>query len=119
MATAKPAKPTKAKKSPAKAAPEASAASDVLRKKDLFDQVVTRTALKKRDVKPAVEAALALIADSLQAGKEVNLPPLGKIRVVKTKEGNGGATVATLKLRSPRNASAPGNSGVAEDGGAD
>ena len=76
-----------------------------LKKPDLLDQVVARTNLKKRDVKPAVEAALALMGDALRDGVELNLPPLGKVRVVKSKDLDGGATVVTLKLRTPKNAS--------------
>lgn len=87
------------------AAPAAQAESaQVLKKPDLLDQVVARTSLKKRDVKPAVEAAMAVIADALREGTEVNLPPLGKLRVVKSKPLDGGAAVLTLKLRLPKNA---------------
>ena len=51
------------------AAPEAAKESGVaLKKSDLLDQVVARTNLKKRDVKPAVEAALALMSDALRDG---------------------------------------------------
>ncbi|SFS13284.1 HU family DNA-binding protein [Yoonia litorea] len=76
----------------------------LMKKPDLLDAVVARTNLKKRDVKPAVEAALALIGDALRNGEEVNLPPLGKMRVVKAKDLDGGASVITLKLRTPKNA---------------
>lgn len=89
------------------AAPEAAKESGAaLKKSDLLDQIVARTNLKKRDVKPAVEAALALMGDALRDGTELNLPPLGKLRVVKSKDLDGGASVVTLKLRTPKNASA-------------
>jgi nucleoid DNA-binding protein len=84
-----------------------------MKKPELLDQVVARTNLKKRDVKPAVEAALAVILDALQNGSELNLPPLGKLRLVKTKDLEGGATVRTLKLRTPKHAAAA--VAVAED----
>lgn len=88
-------------------APEAAKESGAtLKKSDLLDQIVARTNLKKRDVKPAVEAALALMGDALRDGNELNLPPLGKLRVVKSKDLDGGASVVTLKLRTPKNASA-------------
>lgn len=80
--------------------------AQVMKKPELLDQVVARTNLKKRDVKPAVEAALAVILDALQNGSELNLPPLGKLRLVKTKDLEGGATVRTLKLRTPKHAAA-------------
>lgn len=86
-------------------APEAEVgAVELIKKPQLLDQVVTRTNLKKRDVKPAVEAALAVMREALQNGAELNLPPLGKVRLVKTKELEGGASVMTLKLRTPKHA---------------
>ncbi|MDB4240654.1 HU family DNA-binding protein [Yoonia sp.] len=77
---------------------------ELIKKPQLLDRVVTRTNLKKRDVKPAVEAALAVMREALQDGAELNLPPLGKVRLVKTKELEGGASVMTLKLRTPKHA---------------
>ncbi len=84
-------------------APQASA--EPIKKPQILDEVVARTNLKKRDVKPAVEAAMAVIGEALREGKELNLPPLGKLRVVKSKDLDGGAAVLTLKLRTPKNAS--------------
>ncbi|WP_375254741.1 HU family DNA-binding protein [Yoonia sp.] len=85
-------------------APVDAAEAKVLKKPEILDVVVARTDLKKRDVKPAVEAALAVIGDALRDGTEVNLPPLGKIRVVKSKPLDDGAAVLTLKLRLSKNA---------------
>lgn len=88
-----------------KADPEVLIAENVMLKKPaLLDAIVERTNLKKCDVKPAVEAALAVIGDALREGTVVNLPPLGKLRVVKSKSLDGGAAVVTLKLRTPKNA---------------
>ena len=78
----------------------------MLKKPELLDAVVARTNLKKRDVKPAVEAALAVLGDALRDEKVINLPPLGKLRLVKSKPLDGGASVMTLKLRTPKNATA-------------
>ena len=75
-----------------------------MKKPALLDAVVARTNLKKRDVKPAVEAALAVIGDALANGEQVNLPPLGKLRVIKAKELGDGAQAITLMLRTPKNA---------------
>lgn len=71
----------------------------VLKKAELLEKVVTQTGVKKRDAKVVIEATLASIADALTDSTEVNLPPLGKIRPVKSKEINQGAKVLTLKLR--------------------
>ncbi len=76
----------------------------LMKKPELLDMVVARTNLKKRDVKPAVEAAFAVIADALRNGSDLNLPPLGKVRVVKSKDLEGGAAVMTLKLRTHKTA---------------
>ena len=96
-------KTTEAKAEAPVAKPE-TAATDALKKAVLLDDIVARTNLKKRDVKPAVEAALTILGDALRDGKELNLPPLGKVRVVKGKDLEGGASVLTLKLRMPKNA---------------
>ncbi len=80
------------------------AETNLIKKPELLDEVVLRTNLKKRDVKPAVEAALAVLGDALRDGSEVNIPPLGKLRVVKSKTLENGAAVMTLKLRTPKNA---------------
>ncbi|MCK0094783.1 HU family DNA-binding protein [Yoonia sp. F2084L] len=77
----------------------------LVKKPELLDEVVLRTNLKKRDVKPTVEAALAVIGEALRDGAELNVPPLGKLRLVKSKSLENGAAVMTLKLRTPKNAS--------------
>jgi hypothetical protein len=74
------------------------------KKSDLLDQIVARSTLKKRDAKPALDAALALIGDALLRGDELNLPPLGKLRVVRTKALDNGAHLLTLKLRRQKDA---------------
>lgn len=109
--TKKTSKATTAKAAPAKAAaaeavdaPEEEVAQ--LKKPDLLNEVVTRTNLKRRDVKPTVEAALAVLGEALRDGKELNIQPLGKVRIVKSTPKEDGAAVFTLKLRMPKNASA-------------
>ena len=77
------------------AAPDASL---VLRKKELIDLVVERCPVKKRDAKPAIEAALAVLGEALSKGREVNIPPWGKIKV-KRRKRVGNAQISTLHLR--------------------
>ncbi len=86
--------------------PAEEAAAPMMKKPEILDAIVARTNLKKRDVKPAVEAAMAVIADALRDGNDINFPPLGKLRVVKSKDLEGGAAVMTLKLRTQKNATA-------------
>lgn len=92
-----------------------------LKRPDLIDQVVTRSTVKKRDAKLAVDATLALLGEALARGDELNLPPFGKLRVIKSKDIGGGAQVMTLKLRTMKDGAGKGgggqgNSGLAETG---
>lgn len=79
-------------------------AAAVLKKPDFLDRAVARTNTKKRDAKPVIEAALAVLGEALLAGEDVSLPPLGKLRVVRHKDLGDGAAVLTLKLRTPKHA---------------
>ncbi|MFT7107238.1 MAG: hypothetical protein ACJAVT_001760 [Yoonia sp.] len=80
--------------------------AQVMKKPEMLYKIVARTNLKKRDVKPAVEAAFVVIREALQDGAELSLPPLGKVRLLKTNLLEGGAEVMTpkLKLRTPKHA---------------
>ena len=59
---------------------------EMLKKAEFIDRAVERGDVKKRDAKPAIEAALAVLSEALMAGEELNLPPMGKMRVVKSKD---------------------------------
>ena len=103
VARSEPSAPSTAKTSAPRpkvvAGPVPVSSSEMVRKQDFIDAAVARTDVKKRDAKPAIEAALAELVDTLAAGKDVHLPPLGKIKVVKTKDLGNGSQVLTLKLR--------------------
>lgn len=77
---------------------DAESAPEQLRIKELLDRVATATDLNKNKVRAIVEATLAELGKALQAGEGVNLPPLGKIRIVNSREEDQG-TIMTLKLR--------------------
>jgi nucleoid DNA-binding protein len=85
-------------------APEGDVASsdgdqeEFLRKKDLIEAAVARAGVKKRDAKPAIEAALAIIGETLGEGRGLNLPGLGKLKVQNTKDLEG-VQVVNLRLR--------------------
>ena len=88
----------------------------MLKKPEFIDRAVARTDVKKRDAKPAIEAALAVLAEALENGEELNLPPMGKMRVVKTKDIGEGAVVMTLKLRTMKDGAGQGaGNGPAND----
>ena len=78
---------------------------ELLKKSAFIERVMARVDIKKRDAKPTIEAALAVLTDALVAGEDINLPPAGKFRVMRTKDLDDGAQVITLRLRTPKNAS--------------
>lgn len=86
------------------------ARGEVVKKPEFLDRAVERTEVKKRDAKPAIEAALAVLAEALIKGEELNLPPMGKLRVVKSKDVGEGAKVLTLKLRTMKDGAGLGAS---------
>ena len=104
-----------ARKTTASSDTPASPAAVQLKKPDLLDQMVARGQIKKRDAKPALDAALALIGEALVRGDDLILPPLGRIRVVKAKDLGEGAQLLTLKLRRGKDASQSGKTGLATD----
>lgn len=81
---------------------------EMIKKPEFLDRAVERTDVKKREAKPAIEAALAVPAVSLINGEELNLPPMGKLRVVKSKDVGEGAEVLTLKLRTMKDGAGQG-----------
>ena len=71
-----------------------------IKKKDFVDQVTAASGAKKGDVRGVVDATLKLLAERLLAGDEFNIPPLGKLWVLREKD-NGKMRVATLRLQVP------------------
>ena len=69
-----------------------------IKKKDFVEQVAAAAGAKKGEARSVVDAALAIIADRVLAGDELNLPPLGKLRLMKEKD-TGKARIATLRLQ--------------------
>lgn len=72
--------------------------ANVMKKKELIDAVVARSGVKKRDAKPAIEAALAILGEALVEGRVLNLPPFGKAKVQNSKELHD-ATVLNVRMR--------------------
>lgn len=75
--------------------------SVVIKKPEMIDKIVARTGLKKKDVKPVVEATLEELVQLLGQGAELNLPPLGKVSINRTKD-LAKATVRIVKVRTPK-----------------
>ncbi len=102
-------KPTKTVKvSVPKAKIVEAAASDtpdgpvMLKKGEVLDKVVAETGIKRSDAKAVVEGFLTLLAAELKEGRDMQLPPLGKIKLVKSKVVGQGATALTVKIRQPK-----------------
>lgn len=72
--------------------------SDLMRKKELIEAAVARAGVKKRDAKPAIEAALSILGETLVAGRGLNMPGLGKLKVQNSKDLED-AQVVNLRLR--------------------
>jgi DNA-binding protein HU-alpha len=70
-------------------------------KKDLIEAVVVASGLKRGVVKSVVEAVLGELGEALARGEAMNLPPLGKISVNRSKEV-GNADVMVVKVRRVR-----------------
>ncbi len=72
----------------------------VMKKKDLIDRVVSRSGMKKKDVKPVVEAMLEVLGKSLANGEEMNIQPFGKVMIKRTKEmDNARMVVCRIRQR--------------------
>jgi hypothetical protein len=67
---------------------------------DLIDAVVAASGAKKPQAKPVIEATLAALGLLLADGAAMNLPPLGKLQVMRRKEQPNGE-VLIVKLRRP------------------
>ena len=73
-------------------------AGPMMRKKELIEAVVAQSGVKKRDAKPVIEAMLSVLGNAISSGRELNLEPLGKLKINRTKTGRG-AKVMICKLR--------------------
>ena len=105
-ATSKPKTATKARtpatpKTPAPVVVEATKPMPTgpdLKRQELFEKVARKSGVKKQDVKPVVEAMLAVMGEALAEGRGLNLEPFGKSRVTRVKEMPG-KRMSVVKLR--------------------
>ncbi|WP_368183792.1 HU family DNA-binding protein [Aestuariibius sp. HNIBRBA575] len=82
-------------------------AGPVLKKPELIDRVVETSGLKKKDVKPIVEAMLVELGKAIAKGEELNLPDFGKLKTNRSKELANGK-VMICKIRQPKPVSPAG-----------
>lgn len=103
---------TKAAKPTVVDAPQAVILGPVMRKKELIDAVVERSAIKKKDAKPVVDAMLAILGEALADNRELILPPLGRIKVRREKAlPNGRVMVVKVRQSSQTSDEASGDDG--------
>ncbi|WP_317626818.1 HU family DNA-binding protein [Rhodalgimonas zhirmunskyi] len=72
-----------------------------LRKKEFIDAVAQRSGVKRRDAKTAAEAALVELGEAIAAGRQINLPGFGKLKVNRSKRLSNGEVFVT-KIRQPK-----------------
>jgi len=78
-------------------------AGPTLRKKAFIDKIVEATGAKRKDAKPIVEAVLAELGTSLSDGADLQLPPLGKIKIHRRKDlANGEMLMLKLRRAKPQ-----------------
>lgn len=82
-------------------------ADPALKKKELIDTVTERSGIKKKDAKPVIEAMLEVLGQTLAEGREINLQPLGKVKINRAKEVQGGSVLIAKIRQSNRVPSQP------------
>lgn len=85
-----------------------------MKKRELVDVVVKRSGVKKKDAKQVVDAMLAVLGEALADSRELNLQPLGRLKVTRVKQTNGGQ-VLICKLRQNGGAEKAEKEALAED----
>lgn len=82
------------------AAPKTLAATGEVTKKELLEQIVAETGMKKSEARVALNATLSALHGAITQGKNVSAAPLGKLRITRRKETpNGELVVLRLKLK--------------------
>lgn len=92
---------------PADAGPE-------LKKQELIDKVLAKGDIKKKNAKPVIEAVLAVLGEVLAEGREINLPPLGKIKINRVRD-MANARIIVAKIRQAKPGAGPDTESDDED----
>ncbi|MEO1139802.1 MAG: HU family DNA-binding protein [Pseudomonadota bacterium] len=69
-----------------------------LKKRELLEMVSERAEVPRNKAKPVVEAMIEILGETIAEGRDLNLQPLGKIKVQRTKD-LGNARVIVTKIR--------------------
>jgi len=74
----------------------------MMKKRELLELVVERSGVRKKFAKPVVEAMMAVLGEAIAEGRDLNLPPMGKIKQQRTKDAsNVRVTVAKIRQNKP------------------
>ncbi|MEO0484954.1 MAG: HU family DNA-binding protein [Pseudomonadota bacterium] len=74
--------------------------SQELRKKELVARVAEISGLRKGQVRAAIEATLQVLGEGVAEGKQMNLEPLGKLKVTKERDvGTSNMYVCRLRRK--------------------
>lgn len=73
-------------------------AADLLKKPELLGRLSAVTGLPKSRVRPVMEAMLEILGEAVADGREMQLPPMGKVKPLRSKE-QGAARISHLKIR--------------------
>ncbi len=77
------------------------APTNLVKKKEIYDHVTVATGLRRREVREAVDATFAYLFDCVSDGKDVQCPPLGKLRVIRKGDGEDAKVIYKLVLQKP------------------
>lgn len=85
-----------------------------VKKPELIERVMSETGMKRKDVKPVVEAMLTVLGRTLAAGEELTVPPLGKVMIKRVKDV-ANAKIMTVKIRQPKGDNGPTKAPLTDD----
>ncbi|MCT8160286.1 HU family DNA-binding protein [Pseudoruegeria sp. SHC-113] len=91
----------------------AAQAGAVLNRKELLERVAAEADTRKQIARPIVEAMLTVLGKALANGEEINLPPMGNIKVKRT-DDNEKALVVHARIRQSKSSEENVDSEVAE-----
>ncbi|NCQ23249.1 MAG: DNA-binding protein [Rhodobacteraceae bacterium CG17_big_fil_post_rev_8_21_14_2_50_63_15] len=74
-----------------------------MKKQEMLDKVVSRAKVKKNIAKPLLDAVLEVLGEALAEGRDLNLPPFGKVKVNRIKD-LAQARVIVAKIRQAKSA---------------
>ncbi|WP_380058578.1 HU family DNA-binding protein [Falsihalocynthiibacter sp. SS001] len=72
-----------------------------VKRKDLVERVMAKNGMKRKDVKPIVDAVLEVLGEAIADEETLNLQPMGKFVIKNVKELDT-ATVTTCRIRRPK-----------------